>query len=151
RRMRYATGGTMLAAREALRTRIAINLGGGYHHASRDRGEGFCVYADIAIAAARIRQETAVCRILVIDLDAHQGNGVERIYGGDPETGIFDMYNAAIYPRDEEAKNGIDWDIPLRPGTSDRTYLGLLREVLPRAIDEFQPELAFYNAGTDIF
>jgi histone deacetylase 11 len=151
RPMLYATGGTVLAAREALRCKIAINLGGGYHHASRDRGEGFCVYSDVAIALARLRAEGALRKALIIDLDAHQGNGLERIYGGDPDTGILDMYNREIYPMDFAARDCIDWDLPLRPGTADKEYLGLLGEALPRALDEFHPDLAIYNAGTDIY
>ena len=131
--MLYATGGTILAVREALCCHIAVNLGGGYHHASRDRGEGFCVYADVAIALARLRAEARLRTALIIDLDAHQGNGLERTYGGDPDTNILDMYTSEIYPRDFEARDSIDWDVPLRSGTGDKEYLDLLGEALPRA------------------
>lgn len=148
--MRYATGGTLLAATTALQCGLATNLAGGFHHASRTRAEGFCVFADIALAITRLRAQRRIDTAIVIDLDAHQGNGVERDFTGDPGVAIFDIYNMNIYPGDADAKRGIRWNLPIETGTGDAQYLGLLRQALPRALDAFPADLAIYNAGTDI-
>ena len=153
--MQLATTGTVLAAHAAIAHGIAINLSGGYHHASRDRGEGFCVYSDIAIAIALLRQSKTLQaddQVIIIDLDAHQGNGLERIFFQDQYVHIFDMYNEDIYPQDWWAKEWINYKLPLKSGTSDRVYLAQLKDHLPRFLSDIkQPRLAFYNAGTDIF
>ena len=153
--MQLATKGTVLAAHAAIEHGIAINLSGGYHHASRDRGEGFCVYSDIAIAIALLRQSNALQpedNVVIIDLDAHQGNGLERIFFEDQFVHIFDMYNEEIYPQDWWAREWIDCKLPLKNGTSDRVYLDQLKEHLPVFLDCIdRPKIAFYNAGTDIF
>lgn len=150
RPMKWATGGTVLAARLALEHGIAINLGGGFHHASRDRAEGFCIYCDIALAIETLRLEGLNGTILYIDLDAHQGNGVERVYLNDKTVAILDAYNAEIYPGDEEAKRAIRWDVPLAAGTRGPEYLDKVRHHLDWALHEVKPVLAIYNAGTDI-
>lgn len=156
--MLWATMGTTLAAEQAIRTGGAINLAGGYHHASGDRGEGFCVYADIPIAlrhlwASDLLQEAD--RVLYIDLDAHQGNGVARAFAADRRVCIFDMYNADVYPRDWTARVRIDRDLPLKSGTGTEEYLGRLRAELPAYLENLRtgrpPALAVYNAGTDIY
>jgi histone deacetylase 11 len=156
--MLWATAGTILAARQALRYGSAINLGGGYHHASADRGEGFCVYADVPIALRALWAEGLLGpsdRVLYIDLDAHQGNGVARVFAADPRVCIFDMYNADIYPQDWTARVRIDRDLPLRSGTATAEYLAVLRAELPAYLDVLRadgwPRLAVYNAGTDVF
>lgn len=158
RPMRWATAGTVRAAREALRTGMAFNLSGGYHHASRDRGEGFCVYADVGVAVTLLRDEGrlgADDRVVYIDLDAHQGNGVARVFADDPRVFLFDVYNELIYPRDAHARRRIDCDLPIPPGCDDGRYLPLIRAELPRFLDAVsrarRPALAIYNAGTDIF
>lgn len=152
--MRLATMGTAIAARTALSTGIAINLSGGYHHASRDRGEGFCIYSDIAIAIAMLRQSQRIplddC-IAIIDLDAHQGNGLERIFYHDATVQILDMYNGDIYPNDHRATERINCNLPLKSGTRDQEYLSKLQEDLPAFLRRSQPKIAFYNAGTDIY
>jgi len=153
--MQLATKGTVLAAQAAMEYGIAINLSGGYHHASRDCGEGFCVYSDIAIAIAMLRQSGALQlddNVIIIDLDAHQGNGLERIFFQDQYVHIFDMYNEDIYPQDWWAKEWIDYKLPLKSGTDDRVYLDQLKEHLPLFLNSIdRPKIAFYNAGTDIF
>jgi len=154
--MRLAVAGTIQAAREALQGGLALNLAGGYHHASRDRGEGFCCYADINIAIALLRRSGALVagrdRVLIIDLDAHQGNGHERVAVGDSDLYIFDMYNRDIYPRDQEARRRIDYEVPLPSGVDETIYLQQLRKHLPAALSAAgQPALAFYAAGTDIY
>ncbi|MCB9916031.1 MAG: histone deacetylase [Planctomycetes bacterium] len=148
--MRLATGGTVEAARHARERGLVVNLAGGYHHAKPWRGEGFCVYADLAIALEAVRAEQGLARALVIDLDAHQGNGVEAAYLHDERVAVFDVYNADIWPQDEQAKAGIRWDHPLRTGARGAEYLGVLEAHLGPALDEFAPELALYNAGTDV-
>ena len=158
RPMRWATAGTVVGAREALRTGRAINLAGGYHHASRDSGEGFCVYSDVAVALTLLREAGAIAedhRVAYIDLDAHQGNGVARVFVDDPRVFIFDVYNEAIYPRDAHARRRIDCDLPIPSGYEDGRYLSLLRAELPPFLDALSrprpPGLAIYNAGTDVF
>jgi histone deacetylase 11 len=153
--MRLATAGTVMAAQSALATGIAVNLSGGYHHASQDRGQGFCIYSDIAIAIAILRQSGKLSsedNIAIIDLDAHQGNGLERIFDRDSSIHILDMYNHQIYPNDPQAKARINIDLPLASGTRDDDYLGTLKEHLPTFLNQInQPKIAFYNAGTDIY
>ncbi len=147
--MRHATGGTVVAARLALRRGWAINLGGGYHHASLDRGGGFCVYPDITLAVRAVRQDTPPAhKVMIIDLDAHQGNGHGRDLGQDPDVFILDIYNHSIYPGDEAARRGIDLahDAPADTGA----YLDLLARALDTAFSKFTPDLVIYNAGTDI-
>ena len=102
--MRLATKGTILAAESALENQIAVNLSGGYHHARRDNGEGFCIYSDIGVAIYQLRNSQKIKfddKVLVIDLDAHQGNGIARIFYEDKNVLIFDMYNKDIYPKDK--------------------------------------------------
>jgi histone deacetylase 11 len=156
RPMRWATAGTLLACREALAHGCAINLSGGYHHASADRGEGFCFYDDTAIAIRALRASGELptpARIIYIDLDAHQGNGVARDLMDDRSAFILDMYNADIYPNDHEARRRIDCNLPLRMGTKGTKYLATLEHELPRFLDAVHdpaiPTLAIYNAGTD--
>jgi len=157
RPMRWAAAGTLLAARTALTHSCGvINLSGGYHHASSARGEGFCVYDDIVLAVRLLRREGRLApdaRIISIDLDAHQGNGVARDAAGDPSIFILDMYNADIYPADAEARRRIDCDLPLRAGARGDLYLDALREHLPTFLSAVHrpglPTLAIYNAGTD--
>jgi histone deacetylase 11 len=156
--MRWATRGTVDAARAALEQRLAINLAGGYHHASRDRGEGFCIYADVPVAVSLLRREGLLSpedRLAYVDLDAHQGNGVERLFAADPTISIFDLYNRDIYPQDARARQRIDRDLPLPAGTSGEAYLEILRRELPpfldQCCDQGPPRLTFYIAGSDVY
>lgn len=156
RPMRWGVQGTVVGLEEALRTGWAVNLSGGYHHASCDRGEGFCVFSDVGIAVKHARQQGVLSRddrIAYIDLDAHQGNGVSRVFKDDPTVCIFDMFNEAIYPFDDEARARVDVPIPLRPGVGDFKYLDSLASELPRFLDAIKgsARVAIYNAGTDIF
>jgi len=158
RPMRWATQGTVVAMREAFQSGFVANLGGGFHHARPDAGEGFCVYSDIGIGICQVRREGLLpedSRIAYIDLDAHQGNGVCHVFRGDRRVFVFDMYNAEIYPfLDHEARERIDCDVRLQSGCTDDDYLGLLERHLPAFLDSIsksQPVgLAIYNAGTDI-
>jgi histone deacetylase 11 len=156
RPMRLAVRGTVLAAQAALKEGLAVNLAGGYHHASQEQGEGFCCFADVNLAITLLRQSGELVagrdRVLIIDLDAHQGNGHERLSIGDSDIYIFDMYNGSIYPQDRLARQRIDYDVPLPAGVDETVYLQQLHKHLPLALQATQqPKLAFYIAGTDIY
>jgi len=147
RAFRAATGGTILAARLALEHGIAINLGGGYHHAKPDSGEGFCIYADMPIALRALRAEGRLGRVLVVDLDVHQGNGTAVCCRGDDGVFLFDMHQGDIYPIPKE-RCTLDVDLPR--GTTDDEYLRVLADRLPGAIDRARPDLVFLQAGCDV-
>ena len=141
-------GGTLACARFAVAEgAAALNVAGGTHHAYRGRGEGFCLLNDLALTAEILLQEAVVQRVLVVDLDVHQGNGTAAIFEGDPRVFTFSMHGAANYPMHKERS---DLDVPLPDGIGDAAYLGLLREDLPRLLDEVAPDLVLYQAGVDI-
>lgn len=150
RPFRYQTAGTVLAARLALDHGWAIHIGGGFHHASASRGGGFCCYADITLAVRQLQRRGSIRHVIVVDLDAHQGNGYARDFLGDKDVYIMDVYNRAIYPNDEYAKGAIRRKVELRPGTSDEAYLKLVDDHLQMALAEFDADLIVYNAGTDV-
>jgi acetoin utilization deacetylase AcuC-like enzyme len=141
-------GGTIEAARLALETGVGVNCGGGSHHAFRGHGEGFCLLNDIAVAVNALFREKRIERAMVIDLDAHQGNGTAAIFKGDKRVFTFSMHGAEIYP---EKKEKSSLDIELRPGAGDAVYLALLKRELPPALDRFRPDLAVYVAGADVY
>ncbi|NLE60923.1 MAG: histone deacetylase [Planctomycetes bacterium] len=147
RPFRYATGGTVLAARLAVRYGVAVNLGGGYHHAEPDRGGGFCIYADMPIAIRVLQSEGLIRRALVVDLDVHQGNGTARCVAGDDDVFSFDMHEEDIYPFPKETN---DLDIPLTAGMEDDEYLRVLSDHLPKVFDRARPDIVFLQAGVDV-
>ena len=152
--MRWATRGTYLAARRALDSGLAVNLSGGYHHAKRERGEGFSVYSDVAVAIRLLLAEgciTKPARIAIVDLDAHQSNGAKSIFEGDDQVAIFDVYNRDIYPADRFSRPAPNRDLQIRSGLSTDAYLELIRGELPGFLTSSSFDLAFYVAGTDIF
>jgi len=153
--MLWATRGTIIAAETAMTEGAAIHLGGGYHHAGMEQGQGFCLFADISIAVAVLCSHGLIergARVAVIDLDAHRGNGIAQIHRDDPSVLIFDMYNCRTYPRDKETVARIDCPIPLEPLTSDDEYLLQLQRNLPAFLEQHGPfALAIYNAGTDVY
>ena len=158
RRMRWATMGTILAAREALEHGLAINLAGGYHHASPDDGHGFSAYADVGLAVDQLRTSGALGeedKVIYVDLDAHQGNGVCRTFYDDPRVLIYDQYNQHIFPHDVHAQRRIDCDVPLPYNCSEADYLAALRSKLPPFLDAVtrggRVRLGIYNAGSDIY
>lgn len=159
RPMRWATMGTVVAAREALRSGFAVNLSGGYHHAKPAGGEGFCIYADVALAVRLLRREQLLAddaRVAHVDLDAHQGNGVCHCFHDDRRFFTFDMYNSQIYPAyDRAAHERIDCNLPLPSGCTGIEYLRTLKSQLPPFLDSVSRSspigLAIYNAGTDVF
>ena len=141
-------GGTIEAARQALVHGVAFNIAGGTHHAFRARGEGFCLLNDQAAAAAwLLANAPTVQKILIVDLDVHQGNGTAAIFQHEPRVFTFSMHGARNYPARKEIS---DLDLPLPEGTNDVSYLKLLTETLPRLLDEVQPDFVFYLAGVDV-
>ncbi|XP_047043247.1 histone deacetylase 2-like [Lolium rigidum] len=128
----------------------AVNVGGGFHHCSAEEGDGFCVYADITLCIQFAFVPLNISRVMIIDLDAHQGNGHEKDFANDGRVYILDMYNAGIYPFDHAAKRHIDQKVELVSGTKTDDYLDQLDNALKVAQSRFQPQLIVYNAGTDI-
>jgi len=162
----YATGGSILAAQLAAKVfdkpsdaefqgGFAINLGGGFHHASYDDGQGFCMFSDISMCIAHVNGlHKSVKRFLVIDLDAHQGNGhetdkIEVFSKTDIDIFTIDAYNHDVYPADRKAAKGIDVDIVVTDETTDEVYLADVAAGLEKA-KNFCPQFIIYNAGTDI-
>jgi acetoin utilization deacetylase AcuC-like enzyme len=146
RRACAATGGTLLTARLALAHGLACNTAGGSHHAARAGGAGFCVFNDVAVAALALLEEGAVHRVLVIDLDVHQGDGTADIFRDDPRVFTFSMHCAENFP---SRKIAGDLDVAPRKGMGDEGYLAALDGALSQALDAGPFDLAFYNAGVD--
>jgi histone deacetylase 11 len=151
--MLSATSGSILAAKFAIERGWAINLGGGFHHCCRYQGGGFCAFSDITLSY-RIARENfqQIKKVMIIDLDAHQGNGHERdkLHFDDKDVYILDMYNKNIYPGDWMAMPAINTSVQLESHTSDKKYLDLLRASLLSAFLHFSPDIIYFNAGTDI-
>lgn len=139
--------GTLQAALYALEHGIAMNIAGGTHHAFTDRGEGFCLLNDIAIAANYLIAKDLAIQILVVDLDVHQGNGTAQIFQNQPKVFTFSMHGAHNYPLHKEQS---DLDIPLPDGATDDLYLRHLKAHLPRLIDTLEPDIIFYQSGVDV-
>lgn len=139
--------GTLESAKRALQNGVAFNSAGGTHHAYRNRGEGFCLLNDIAVAANVLLHEKLAQQILVVDLDVHQGNGTASIFEKNPAVFTFSMHGAKNYPMHKEQS---DLDIELADGTDDSTYLQLLKQHLPRLVDTVEPDFIFYQAGVDV-
>jgi acetoin utilization deacetylase AcuC-like enzyme len=146
RRSRAASAGTVLTARLALQHGLACNTAGGSHHAFADHGAGFCIYNDVAVAAAVLLDEDRIARALVVDLDVHQGDGTAAIFAGDSRVHTFSMHCAINFPLHEQNS---DLDIALDAGLEDDSYLALLANHLPGLLEEVRPDLVFFNAGVD--
>uniref|UniRef100_A0A6B2L653 histone deacetylase n=1 Tax=Arcella intermedia TaxID=1963864 RepID=A0A6B2L653_9EUKA len=149
----YATSGSILAGHVAMERGWAINLSGGYHHCSFNQGGGFCAYSDITLCYHYVRQfYPKVKRVMIIDLDAHQGNGHEndKLHFDDEDAFILDMFNYAVYPGDKYAKQAINIAINAHDGIEDEEYLTKLESGLDQAFNVFKPDFIIYNAGTDI-
>jgi acetoin utilization deacetylase AcuC-like enzyme len=145
-RARAALFGTVQAARSALVHGVAGNLAGGTHHAFRDRGEGYCLFNDVAVAIALLRDEGHASRPFIADLDVHQGNGTASIFAGDRSVFTFSLHGAGNYPAIKETGSR---DVELPDGTGDGDYLAALDAHLPDALDSHAPDLVFYQAGVD--
>jgi acetoin utilization deacetylase AcuC-like enzyme len=144
----YASGGTLAAALAVAQDGgIGLNLGGGYHHAQRDKAEGFCPIADVAIAIRRLQREGRAARVLIVDLDYHHGNGNAEIFATDESVFTFSMHanNWCWVAK----RNNLDVELPAH--TDDALYLDTLRNRLPPILAEFRPTFVFYVAGSDPF
>lgn len=146
-RGRHIAMGTLQCALYAQQYGVALNIAGGTHHSFSHRGEGFCVFNDIAIAANYLLHEGLARQILIIDLDVHQGNGTAHIFRHEPRVFTFSMHGAKNYPLRKEESN---LDIGLPDGLEDIPYLHILRETLPRLLDQVQPDFVFYLSGVDV-
>ena len=147
RRELLITQGTINCSLHALQHGMALNVAGGTHHAFADHGEGFCLLNDFAVAANYLLREKLAGKILIIDLDVHQGNGTAKIFSDQPAVFTFSMHGRHNYPFHKEES---DLDIPLEDRTDTLTYLQLLKRHLPQIIERFRPDFAFYLAGVDI-
>jgi len=141
-----AAGGSILAGRRALVDKWAANVGGGFHHAYPDHGEGFCVIHDVAVAIRRLQFDGAIQRAMVVDTDVHQGNGTAAIFGGDDEVFTLSIHQVNNYPYPKPPST-VDIDLP--DGIGDDDYLAILEKHLHLAFDGFSPQLLFYVAGAD--
>lgn len=146
-RERIICNGTAMNAEYAIADRVSFNIAGGTHHAYSNRGEGFCLLNDNAIGAHHLLDSNLAKKIIIIDLDVHQGNGTAEIFENDPRVFTFSMHGGNNYPLHKEKS---DLDIPLPDGIQDKDYLKLLDTHLNRVLDQFQPDFAFYQAGVDI-
>ena len=145
-RARRSAGATAAAVKASLSQGCAISLAGGTHHAFADHGEGFCCFNDAAVAARILQRDHGVQRVLVCDLDVHQGNGTANIFRDDASVFTFSTHGARNYPVRKETS---DLDIELQDGCDDDTYLAALKQNLPQIIDDFQPQAMIYLAGAD--
>jgi acetoin utilization deacetylase AcuC-like enzyme len=140
-------GGTVQAAQFALENGVSMNIAGGTHHSFTNRGEGFCLLNDIAIAAHFLLDKKLVNQILVVDLDVHQGNGTAEIFQNDPRVFTFSMHGASNYPLHKEKS---DLDVGLKDGTDDETYLKLLDFHFKTLLDQVKPDFIFFQSGVDV-
>ncbi len=147
RRSFYAVGGTIAAALHSLTEGYASNLAGGTHHSFADRGEGFCVFNDVAVAIRTLRTRGLIRRAAIVDCDVHQGNGTATIFAADPETFTFSIHGANNYPL-FKAQSSLD--VELADGTCDEEYLSVLASHLI-TVFQHDPEIVFYLAGADPF
>lgn len=141
-----AAGGSILAGRRALEDGWAANIGGGFHHAYPDHGEGFCVIHDVAVAIRRLQFDGAVETAMVVDTDVHQGNGTAAIFGGDGTVFTLSIHQENNYPYPKPPST---MDVNLPDGTSDEDYLSILEKHLHEAFREFAPQIVFYIGGAD--
>ena len=139
--------GTIDCAKYAIEYGVAMNVAGGTHHAFQNRGEGFCLLNDVAVAAHFLLKNDLASKILVVDLDVHQGNGTARIFSNNSSVFTFSMHGAKNYPLKKEQS---DLDIPLPDRMGDSEYMDLLKVHLPKLIDSVEPDFIFYQSGVDV-
>ena len=145
-RARLVSGGTWLASLLALERGFAVNSAGGSHHAGPTGGAGYCVFNDLGIAGARLLAEGRIERLLIVDLDVHQGDGTAAIFAGEPRAVTFSMHAAKNFPVRKAISTR---DVALPDGTDDDDYLRILADELPRLLDAHRPDLVLYQAGVD--
>ncbi len=146
-RGRHIANGTLQCAKYAMEHGVAMNIAGGTHHSFADHGEGFCIYNDIALSAHNLLATGKIKKALVVDLDVHQGNGTAKIFEGDNRVYTWSMHGERNYPT---RKENSDLDTALPDKTEDALYLKTVRDILPRLIDEVEPDIVFYLSGVDI-
>jgi acetoin utilization deacetylase AcuC-like enzyme len=146
RRTWLAVGGTVLTARLALEHGVACHLAGGTHHAFASHGSGFCIFNDCAVAARVLLAEGQIRRLMVVDLDVHQGDGTAALLADDPRIFCLSAHCASNFPL---RKQPGDLDLPLPDGLEDGPYLAAIGDVLPDLLDQWRPDLVLYNAGVD--
>jgi acetoin utilization deacetylase AcuC-like enzyme len=141
-----SAGGSILAARDALRHGVGYNIGGGFHHAFPGHGEGFCAIHDIAVAVRRLLSDGEIAKAMVVDTDVHQGNGTAFIFRDDPAVATLSIHQFNNYPAEKPPSS---LDIHLPDGVGDSEYLEALREGYLPLLESFRPEFIFYVAGAD--
>lgn len=141
-------GGTIVAAEQALKEGLAVHIGGGFHHAFADHGEGFCVLNDVAVAVEKLKKEGKVDKVMVVDADVHQGNGTAAILSKKDYVFTFSIHQMDIYPAEKPRSR---LDVGLWTGDGDEKYLSALNAHFPRLYEEFHPDLVIYLAGADPF
>ncbi|RMF04515.1 MAG: histone deacetylase [Chloroflexi bacterium] len=146
KRTRMAVGGTILTAQLALRHGLACNTAGGTHHAHANFGSGFCIFNDLAVAARYVQHAGLAHKILIVDLDVHQGDGTAAIFAGDPTVFTLSMHCQKNFPFRKQQSN---LDVPLAEGLGDGDYLRVLADTLPGVLEMFRPDLVLYDAGVD--
>jgi acetoin utilization deacetylase AcuC-like enzyme len=145
-RSRYSVGGTICACRAAVQEGYAANLAGGTHHAYPDHGEGYCVFNDVAVAARVMQSESRARRVVILDLDVHQGNGSAAVFADDPSVFTLSVHGAKNFPFHKEHS---DLDIALPDGSDDAAFLAAVQDGVSRALQQAQADLAIYIAGAD--
>jgi acetoin utilization deacetylase AcuC-like enzyme len=146
KRSRTAVGGTILTAQLALQYGLACNTAGGTHHAFAGYGSGFCIFNDLAVAARTMQTRGLASKVLIVDLDVHQGDGSAAIFQDDPTVFTFSVHCQSNFPFKKQQS---DLDIPLPDGVTDQAYLKTLTDYLPELLDSFRPDLVLYDAGVD--
>jgi acetoin utilization deacetylase AcuC-like enzyme len=141
-----SVGGTVLAARKALERGLAVHIGGGFHHAFPDHGEGFCLLNDVAVAARKVVEDKLADRVMIVDCDLHQGNGTAAALAGREEVFTLSIHQMDVYPSEKPLST---LDIGLWAGDGDAKYLAGLRAHIPKIYKEFRPNILFYLAGAD--
>jgi acetoin utilization deacetylase AcuC-like enzyme len=141
-----AAGGSILAGQRALADHWSANIGGGFHHAYADHGEGFCVIHDVAVAIRRLQFDRVIQTAMVVDTDVHQGNGTASIFGGDGDVFTLSIHQEHNYPYPKPPST-VDIDLP--DGIGDHDYLAILEKNLREAFRDFSPQVLFYIAGAD--
>jgi len=143
---RLTVGGTIITGKQALEDGLAVHIGGGFHHAFADHGEGFCILNDTAVALEKLKKEGNIQKAMIVDCDVHQGNGTADIFSKKDYVFTFSIHQMDIYPAN---KSSSSLDVGMWSGDGDEEYISAIRSNFPRLYEEFQPDLVFYLAGAD--
>ncbi len=146
-RERLICAAMVRAAESAFQSKISFNMAGGTHHAFSDFGSAYCIFNDMAVSARYVLKAGLVTRVMIVDLDVHQGNGTASIFTDEPNVFVFNMHGKSAFPLRKEKSNV---DIELPDGVTDEQYLEILTKSLPVALDSFRPQIVLYQAGVDL-